>query len=85
VFELADLFAQQARRRTGDLFRAVWHNDDDANYKLAKNVLEGRYGFIEEGIIDPAGGDDQPLVAGQPSGDEAATNGSTPEVAAPVK
>jgi hypothetical protein len=65
VFELADLFAKQARRRVGDLFDALWSNDDDANYELAQKVLEGRYTFIEEGLIDPAG-DEQPLVAGQP-------------------
>src|SRR3954466_5075176 len=63
VFELADVFAQQARRRVGDLFRGVWQNDADANYKLASKVLEGRYGFIEEGLIDPAHREDKPLVA----------------------
>ncbi len=26
--ELADLFCKQARRRVGDLFRALWSNDD---------------------------------------------------------
>ena len=66
VFELADLFAKQARRRVGDLFTAVWQNDDDDNYELAMNVLDGRYGFIEEGLIDPAEKHDKPLVAGQP-------------------
>jgi alkylation response protein AidB-like acyl-CoA dehydrogenase len=80
VFELADLFAKQARRRVEELFTALWHNDDDANYALAMKVLEGRYSFIEQGIIDPAG-DDAPQVAGQPE----ASNGVAPKVAEPVK
>src|SRR3954469_6707403 len=92
VFELADVFAQQARRRVGDLFRGVWQNDDDANYKLASRVLEGRYGFIEEGLVDPAHREDKPLVAGQPTGGaseetppEASTHGDTPPVTAKVQ
>ena len=72
VFTLADVFAQQARRRVSELFRAVWQNDDDANYKLAVGVLEGRFGFIEQGLVEPTTGeDDKPLVAGQPDGEAA--------------
>jgi len=92
VFELADVFSQQARRRVGDLFRGVWQNDDDANYKLASKVLEGRYSFIEEGLVDPAHNEDKPLVAGQPTGGaseekpaEASTNGSGAPVTAKVQ
>ena len=57
--ELADLFCKQAGRRVGDLFGALWSNDDADNRALAARVLEGRYAFLEEGIIDPAG--DAPL------------------------
>ncbi|HEY2636114.1 MAG TPA: acyl-CoA dehydrogenase, partial [Solirubrobacteraceae bacterium] len=64
--ELAELFCRQARRRADDLFGALWSNDDDANYKAAQKVLEGRYAFIEEGVCDPSGSG--PLVAGQPEG-----------------
>jgi len=92
VFELADVFSQQARRRVGDLFRGVWQNDDDANYKLASKVLEGRYSFIEEGLVDPAHNEDKPLVAGQPTGGaseekpaEASTNGGGAPVTAKVQ
>jgi hypothetical protein len=53
--ELADLFCKHARRRVGDLFGALWSNDDVENYALAQRVLEGRYTFIEEGIADPSG------------------------------
>jgi alkylation response protein AidB-like acyl-CoA dehydrogenase len=53
--ELADLFCKHARRRVGDLFGALWSNDDVENYALAQRVLEGRYAFLEEGIADPSG------------------------------
>ena len=47
--------ASRRERRVGDLFRALWSNDDVDNYALAQRVLEGRYTFLEEGIADPAG------------------------------
>ena len=61
--ELADLFAKQARRRIDSLFSALWANDDDANYKLAQQVLMGRHTWLEEGFLDPSG--DGPMVAAQ--------------------
>jgi alkylation response protein AidB-like acyl-CoA dehydrogenase len=64
AFELADLFAQHARRRVGELFASVFSNDDDASYKTAQKVLEGRYTWLEEGVADPSG--DGPMIAGQP-------------------
>jgi hypothetical protein len=53
--ELADLFARQARRRADVLFEELWHNDDDLNTKRALGVLDGRYKWVEEGVIDPSG------------------------------
>jgi alkylation response protein AidB-like acyl-CoA dehydrogenase len=53
--ELADLFCRQARRRVDSLFTALWANEDDANYAGAQRVLEGRYTWLEDGIIDPSG------------------------------
>jgi alkylation response protein AidB-like acyl-CoA dehydrogenase len=64
AFELAELFCTQAQRRIGDLFHGLWSNDDDANYKAAQNVLDGRYEWLEEGIPDPSG--EGPTIAGQP-------------------
>jgi alkylation response protein AidB-like acyl-CoA dehydrogenase len=52
--ELADLFCKQSRRRVGDLFRALWRNEDVENYALAQRLLGGRYAFLEEGFADPA-------------------------------
>ena len=62
--ELADLFIRQARRRVEALFGELFSNDDDANYALAQQVLEGRHTWLEEGIADPSG--DGPMIAPQP-------------------
>jgi hypothetical protein len=58
--ELADLFCRQARRRADVLFEELWHNDDDLNTKRAFGVLDGRYRWVEEGVIDPSG--DGPMI-----------------------
>ncbi|HUO69619.1 MAG TPA: acyl-CoA dehydrogenase family protein [Solirubrobacteraceae bacterium] len=49
--ELADLFARQARRRIDALFTALWHNDDAAGYETAQSLLDGRYAWLEEGVL----------------------------------
>ena len=64
AIELADLFIRQARRRVDTLFGELFSNDDDANYKVAQQVLEGRHTWLEEGIADPSG--DGPMIADQP-------------------
>ncbi len=53
--ELAELFCTQAKRRVETLFGELWSNDDDANRVAAVRVLDGRYRWLEEGIIDPSG------------------------------
>jgi hypothetical protein len=75
--ELADLFCRQARRRADVLFEELWHNDDDLNTKRAFGVLDGRYTWVEEGIIDPSG--EGPMI--QPQSDGVETKRNT-EVAA---
>src|SRR3712207_3803626 len=70
--ELADLFCKQARRRVNALFTALWANDDDLNYKAALDVMDGRYTWIEEGIVDPAEGHGGDAVTEQPEGVESA-------------
>ncbi|MFT4217951.1 MAG: acyl-CoA dehydrogenase family protein [Micropruina sp.] len=59
--ELADLFCQQARVRIGALFTALWENTDGADAAAAKQVLAGRYAFIEDGIV--LASDDGPWVS----------------------
>jgi len=64
AFELADLFASQARRRADRLFTELWANDDDDQYKAAQKVLDGRYGWFEDDVLDPAG--DGPMIPVHP-------------------
>jgi alkylation response protein AidB-like acyl-CoA dehydrogenase len=51
---LADAFCQQARVRAEQLFDGLWQNSDDSDVTLARGVLEGRYTWLENGIIDPS-------------------------------
>src|SRR3954467_14137955 len=60
AFELAGLFASQARRRADRLFTELWANDDDDQYKAAQKVLSGRYTWFEHDVLDPAG--DGPMI-----------------------
>lgn len=71
IYELADLFCNQARRRADALFHALWANDDDQQYKTAQSVLDGRYEFFEHDVIDPAG--DGPMI---PDSQPMATEGA---------
>jgi hypothetical protein len=60
IYELADLFCKQARRRAERLFTELWSNDDDHQYKLAQSLLKGRFKFFERDVLDPAG--DGPMI-----------------------
>jgi alkylation response protein AidB-like acyl-CoA dehydrogenase len=71
AFELAELFCSQARRRADALFHELWANDDVDNYEAAQKVLDGRYGWLEQGVADPSG--DGPDIASAPAPQEAAT------------
>ena len=55
--ELAQAFCTQAQLRADRLFHDLWTNADDANHRLALNVLKGRHAWLEAGIIDPSAGD----------------------------
>lgn len=54
--ELADTFCRQSRIRVRALFEALWDNTDDDDRTLTRNVLDGRYQWLEEGIFDPSEG-----------------------------
>ena len=79
--ELADLFCAQARRRADRLFSQLWANDDDVQYKAAQQVLDGRYLWFEQDVLDPAG--DGPMM---PAHAEPAARQfeESPTVAAPL-
>lgn len=48
--ELADLYCREARRRMDRNFRDIWSNEDRRTYRTARNVLEGKLSWLEEGI-----------------------------------
>ena len=60
IFELAGLFCGQARRRAERLFNELFANDDDDQYQRAQAILDGRYEFFEDDVLDPAG--DGPMI-----------------------
>jgi alkylation response protein AidB-like acyl-CoA dehydrogenase len=52
--ELADLFCRQSRLRAEALFAALWDNTDSLDVKAARRLLDGRYAFLEQGIVTSA-------------------------------
>jgi len=52
VRELADLFCRDARRRVEQLFRGIADHDDALSYDVAREVLDQRYDWLEQGIVD---------------------------------
>jgi alkylation response protein AidB-like acyl-CoA dehydrogenase len=67
AYELAGLFAKQARRRADAKFAELFDNEDAEQYGSAQQLLDGRYTWLEEGIADPAG--EGPMI---PSHEESA-------------
>jgi alkylation response protein AidB-like acyl-CoA dehydrogenase len=51
AIDLADLFCRQSRRRIADSFRNLFGPLDGAIYRVAKQVLEGKHSWLEEGIV----------------------------------
>jgi len=54
--ELADVFCRQARLRVERLFDSLWANTDDADSRVAAATLEGRYAWLEAGVLDQSEG-----------------------------
>jgi Acyl-CoA dehydrogenase, C-terminal domain len=52
--EIADAFCIQARLRIEERFAELWTNTDSSDGALARQVRNGRYTWLEEGIIDPS-------------------------------
>jgi alkylation response protein AidB-like acyl-CoA dehydrogenase len=52
AIELAQLFCRDAERRIDRLFHELWHNDDVTSHRSAMRVLEGRYVWLEQGVLD---------------------------------
>ncbi|UNZ21641.1 acyl-CoA dehydrogenase family protein [Streptomyces sp. 891-h] len=50
--QLADTFCRQSRLRVEELFGRLWSNTDDLDRKVVREVLDGSYTWLEEGVID---------------------------------
>ncbi|GAA2754762.1 acyl-CoA dehydrogenase family protein [Actinopolymorpha rutila] len=66
AYELAEAFCVQARTRIRELFRRLWVNADDSDDALAKQILAGRYTWVEEGVLHLY--PDGPWIAGSANG-----------------
>ncbi len=51
--ELADLFCRQARLRVRALLAQLWSNTDGRDVAAARKITEGRYEFLEAGVVAP--------------------------------
>lgn len=56
AYELAETFCAQATLRVEALFHAMWDNTDGNDVQLTRNLLQGRYSWLEDGIIDQSEG-----------------------------
>ncbi|CAN5858102.1 acyl-CoA dehydrogenase family protein [soil metagenome] len=53
---MVDLFCRMSRRRVDRLFAELFRNDDAHIYKVAREVLNGDYTWVESGIVGPEEG-----------------------------
>ena len=63
AIEVADLYCRISKRRVKALFKGLWQNDDPAKTRFAKAVLDGKYAWLEEGIVGLNLKEGQSLVA----------------------
>lgn len=49
--ELCDLFCRIARDRVDQEFRGLSHNQDDFTYKISRDIYEGKFKWMENGIL----------------------------------
>jgi hypothetical protein len=54
AYQLADAFCEQSRQRVSDLFHHLWHNTDAVDRTVVRDVLAGRYTWLESGVVDPS-------------------------------
>ncbi len=73
AYELADAFCGQATLRVEALFQALWTNTDSTDVALARDVLSGRYTWLEDGILDQSEGTG-PWIANWDSGPSTESN-----------
>ncbi len=70
AYELADAFCQQSRGRVEALFDRLWNNTDDLDTRLARQVLDGQFTWLETGVLDPSEGTGPWITAWAPGDSE---------------
>ena len=48
---LADVFCRMAQRKADRLFHELWHNDDPRHTQTAQAIAQGKYTWLENGIV----------------------------------
>jgi alkylation response protein AidB-like acyl-CoA dehydrogenase len=66
AYELAAVFCAQSRRRVDVLFDDLWRNTDADDRRLSSRLLDGRYAFLEEGVVDGSEGTGPWISAWEP-------------------
>ncbi len=56
AYELADAFCAQAKIRVDEMFGRLWTNTDEADRRVAKDLLAGEYVWLEDGVVDQSEG-----------------------------
>jgi alkylation response protein AidB-like acyl-CoA dehydrogenase len=51
AIELADFYAKLSRRKVCRSFSGIWSNEDKAGTRLSKQVVAGRYAWLERGVM----------------------------------
>ncbi len=49
---LADTFCRHSRRRVAESFHTLFSNDDTVTYKVAQEAMDGRFEWLERGIVE---------------------------------
>ena len=49
---LADVFCRHSRQRVNDRFRSLFVNADTVTYKVAQQAMDGRFDWLEKGIVE---------------------------------
>ncbi|WP_020576001.1 acyl-CoA dehydrogenase family protein [Actinopolymorpha alba] len=51
AYDLAAAFCEQSRVRVKDKFTRLWHNSDSSDDAMARRVLDGKYVWLEDGVL----------------------------------
>ena len=51
-YQLAEVFCRQARTRIRERFDHLFANNDAVTYRIAQEAMEGRFEWLEEGLLN---------------------------------